>query len=303
MDSALELNIPALVDGFLAQKRKRFPCHANRASMIGDICGRRLVYQRTRWEDEILPEIGLLRAFELGDEVEKRTLQRLQDIGLKIIRQQESFLQRGRNNETLITGHIDAILEIEGREVVIEIKSMHPAIWEHTNTVEDFLRHEWTQRYPVQLNLYCYGCETNHGLWILVNKSSDELKQIEWKLDFALAEKTLQRCETINEHVRAGTLPEQLQNHPDTCERCSFNHICLPVIDRIPAQFIVDEQLANDVEEMFHLEKAAERWEFLKENIKKRMNGVEKAVIGKWLYDGNRRNWKDRWKTSEPKTM
>lgn len=292
------IDIVSACDAVLMKGSQNRPRYANRSSDIGDDCERKLVYERTRWQDKKPVDLGLLYVFAMGSRLEDPVVRQMQDGGVKIIRQQEPFEHKS-NGEVLLSGHIDGIIDDPDGQAVLEIKTMNEHIWDATNTAADFQRYHWTRKYPPQLNAYCFGLEIPRGVWILVNKSNGRLKQISWDLDFGMAEQTLQRCERINRHVKEGTLPDCLPNTPeaaDYCEGCPFFEICKPPINRESLQLIVDKTLITMVEEMLALEPQSKRFSQLKDELKDtKLSGIEKAAIGPYLYNGKKRVWMDRW--------
>ncbi len=288
-------------DNAISKEIKRYACHVNRASAIGDICERKLVYERTHWQEKKLHDAGLEYIFRIGNQLETPVLRLIEDAGFEVTRQQEPFLYK-QNNKTLLSGHIDGVLvDANNEKYVLEVKTMHPAIWQSMESVRDFERHHWTKKYPWQLTMYMFGLEIPQATWILVNKSSGRLKQINYTLDYDFAEKILQRCERINNHVENGTLPDYLQGNPDYCESCPFLGICTPPLERESMQMIVDENLIKDIDEMQELEPSSKRYEMLKKSLKEKLADKKTAYIGTWKYDGKKRSWSDRWEKIDEK--
>jgi len=162
------IDLEAKVRERLEQKRRVTPCHSNRASSIGHECERYGTYCRTNWEDRTLPDTGLLYIFELGNDFEDIALRRLADAGFKITNQQRDYCHK----ETMITGHIDGLIVIDGKEYPLEIKSMSPFIWPRVRSAEDMLKSDrpYLRRYPAQLQLYMFLSECEKGVIYLVNK-------------------------------------------------------------------------------------------------------------------------------------
>jgi CRISPR/Cas system-associated exonuclease Cas4 (RecB family) len=296
------MSFPAIVeacDKQVSAEIKLTPCHTNRSSGIGDLCVRKLVYERTSWQQKKLHDIGLEYIFRLGNTFETPAIRLIEDAGFQLIRAQEPF-QYESNREVLATGHIDGILvDEEGTEYIAELKTMHPAIWDRIETVQDFDRYFWTRKYPWQLTLYMFGLEIPRSIWILINKSSGRMKQLNYELDYDFAEEILKRCEEINSHIKNNTLPDFYKQDPDYCEKCQYFHICTPPLERESIELIVDEMLINDVEEMQGLEESSKKYETLKKELKDKLKDTPKAMIGRWKYDGSKRIWAQRWETEE----
>lgn len=292
-------NIALFIDNVMAGRIKRYPCHANRCSSIGDDCERRLVYERTHWQEKQKHDVGLEYNFELGRILEKPVMDLIHKAGFDTVRQQEPFQYRS-NGELLCTGHIDAILlGIDGSEFVAEVKTMSPHVWDSVHTEADMQKYPWTRKYPAQLHMYMLGLETPRAIWILVNKATGRIKQINTELNLSLCESVLKRCKSINTHVTNGTLPPQLEATPENaeiCEKCPFLHLCAPAIKHGELKLIVDAALASEIDEMQSLEGLAKRYAGLKESLKEKFEatGTTKAAIGNWLFD-KKREWAKSW--------
>ena len=290
------IDIPGSVDRLLESRQKNYPCHANRASSIGDDCLRRLVYERTSWELKAKVDIGLEFAFLIGNIIEEPLTRLVKDAGFTIERTQESFNARGRNGETLLTGHIDGVIRKGDYKAVLEVKTMSPFVWDKIETVADFQRYSWTRKYIHQLNIYCYGLEIPDGIWVLINKSSGRIRQIVWKLDYQLAEEALSKAEEINRHVLNNTIPEFDIRWPvSDCEKCSFVSLCNPPMNREASELIVDETLIKDINEMMSLAESAGRFEILKKELKEKMELIKNAFVGNYRYCGDKRAFLDRF--------
>lgn len=292
-------NIVDAVDGMMAGRIQNRPCHTNRASSIGDDCERRLVYERTSWREKQKHDVGLEYIFAVGRLLEKPVMDMIQKTGFGIIRQQEPFEYKS-GGETLLTGHIDGILvDRDGGEYVLEVKSMHPNIWDGVNDEAGLDRKPWTRKYAPQLHMYMLGLEIPRAVWILVNKSSGRIKQVNTELDWSICEAVLTRCKSINNHIRNGTLPERLEPTPENaeiCEKCPFRTICAPAINYGELKLIIDEDLAAQVDEMQEKEKARNIYEKRKKDLKEKLDatGTTNAVIGSWWYR-KKREWAKCW--------
>ena len=297
------LNIVEAVDGVMAGRIQNRPCHTNRASNIGDDCERRLVYERTHWREKAKHDVGLEYVFEVGRLLEKPVMDMINKAGFEIIRQQEPFEYKS-GGETLLTGHIDGILvDRDGGEYVVEVKSMHPNIWDGVNDEAGLDRKPWTRKYAPQLHMYMLGLEIPRAVWILINKSSGRLKQVNTELDWSICENVLTRCKSINTHVKNHTLPERLEPTPENaeiCEKCPFKVLCAPAINYGELKLIIDEDLIMKVIAMHTVEYSAKLYEKLKKELKEKFDatGTTNAVIGHWWYR-KKREWAKCWTKME----
>lgn len=155
----------------LASQRSMYRQHVPRASSIG-MCGREIFYQIT--EEQNPPDDHLLERFHRGSEIETIVIRRLLGVGLTVIDTQKTFAiekEIGGKNQVVVTGHVDGILALqimEGagtptvhlaeRNVVFDIKSLHPNVWGRIERFEDFDRMGsfWT-KYVDQLLLYLFA--------------------------------------------------------------------------------------------------------------------------------------------------
>jgi CRISPR/Cas system-associated exonuclease Cas4 (RecB family) len=216
-----------------ASRIKRMPCKSNRASMIGYFipelggCLRRGVYERTRWQEKELhsPETQLI--FDEGNEQERWVLKSLAEAGITVIEQQTMFEWTTYN----ITGHVDGKLIIPGFDYAIplEIKSMHPAIFDSVNCFEDFKKKSWTRAYMAQGTVYMLCQSIDTCVFLLKNKSNGQYKQININLDYELGEWCVSAAEKINTFVANDAVPDRIEDRK-TCMDCPFKLICLPDI-------------------------------------------------------------------------
>lgn len=215
----------------MSKERKRIPCYTNRASGLGYYvpmlggCVRRGVYERSHWDQRQMPDGKLLLVFEEGNRQERSVLTYIAKAGIDIIEQQAAFLWK----EYELSGHIDGVY-IDGEDPLpVEIKSMNPNIFARMFTLADFDKKPWTRAYKAQITVYMLMKNIDRAIFILKDKSTGQMRQIEVALDYDLGEACLATCEEINRHVKAATLPDQIEDR-EVCKKCPFAHICLPDI-------------------------------------------------------------------------
>lgn len=206
---------------------KRMPMRSNRASMLGHYtpetggCVRRGVLERTRWEEKEMPDGRLALIFQEGHNQEAIVLRDLAEAGIQVIEQQTAF----EIKEQELTGHLDGVVLEDGKAVPLEIKSMSPHIYDSVQTFDDFKKKPWTRAYMMQIMVYMLNKGHDRAIFILKNKSTGGLKQVECGLDYDLAEAGLKVCEQINAHIKAGTLPERIKE-VETCKDCPMKIPC-----------------------------------------------------------------------------
>lgn len=266
-----------------AKKIKQWPVKSNRASQMGHPCERYLVYDRTRWQDKILHDVRLQFVFDEGHIHENAVIRDLQDAGLKIIEQQRAFDWPKYE----LTGHTDGKILADHTAIPFEIKSMSDWAWKATNSIEDMLKSKavYMQSYPAQINLYLIMDEKEDGMFILKNKTTGMLKQINVKLDFDYTEGLIKKAERINAHVKAETLPDRIPWEIGACEWCAYSHICLPPHNR-EATLIDDPELEGKLDRRGQLKELVDEYNELDKEIREEVKEKPEIVIGNWKLVG-----------------
>ncbi len=284
------IDVVALVDEAKFRKIKNYPCHVNRASQIGHPCLRFLTYSRTHWQEKRLHDVGLQRVFDLGNLYERAVLDDLREAGLYLEEQQSA----GFDKRYQLSIHIDGKLPLDGHKYPVEIKSMSPYVWAKIETWRDFLeaKSPYLRSYPYQMTAYLFLHSEDQGIFFLKNKVSGELKQIVMPLDYDLAEEILQKCEAINAHVAAETLPDQIEWEEAICGRCGFLHICYPGRDWGDGLTIVDD---TELEEMLKKREAligaVRAYDEVDKALKAAIKEKTGLLVGNWQINGK---WVDK---------
>jgi CRISPR/Cas system-associated exonuclease Cas4 (RecB family) len=271
-----------------AKKIKNYPCHVNRASSLGDPCLRKLVYERTNWQDKTLYDVGLQMIFDEGNNQESIVVRDLMDAGFEIFEQQRAF----EIKDLQITGHMDLKIKVPGDDATLypcEIKSMAPHIFDKIKELKDFQNpsYPWLQKYPAQLLLYMLASNEDKGVFILKNKSTGALKEIWLDLDWDLADELYAKAAEINRHIEAGTLPDRT-SELELCERCYFRHICTPDKDfGEGVLFEQDESLTAMLDRLEETKEIKSEYERLNKTVSKILKEKDNIVVGdKYLVRG-----------------
>lgn len=273
---------------------RAFPCRSNRASALGGDCERQLVYSRTHWQEAQKPDFGLRVIFEEGDKHEEAVLADLRKAGLRILEQQVALEWR----EYQITGHLDAVVLHEGQAVPFDVKSMSPHIWGSifpesgvfawAQVAEGFGKKPWLRKCAAQVQLYGLMKNVDLGILVCIDKATGLLAQVNVPLDWDYAESLIQRAVRINEHVAAGTLPDRIPFHEETCPRCDFFHICLPdMVGRDPLIFLEDETVEEILHERSLVVAQAKEYDRLDKRAKDwaKARAEKKIQIGRFLVE------------------
>lgn len=264
------------------------PCTSNRASECGHPCERFLVYRRTRWQEQALPQVGLQFIFDLGNATEEIAKRELADAGFTLIEQQRDFQQP----EWQLTGHIDGMIKTtnpDGQEIKcpIEIKSMKTYDWDAINCIEDLVlaKKYWLRKYPAQLMMYMLMSNSEFGLLYLKNKQTGMPKSIWVHHDFTYSEEIVKKLERVNKHITNKTVPDPIPWDESICARCDFLNICTP--DRIVSEMelLTDPELEVNLHRHQELKPLTKEFDELDRRIKKQTEG-KKLLIGEYMIDG-----------------
>ncbi len=282
------IDIPQIIIQSKAKKINQWPVRSNRASILAHPCERYLVYERTRWQEKALHDIGLQFIFDEGKIHEKAVLRDMEDAGLEVIEQQRAFSW----DKYQITGRTDGKILINGDVIPFEIKSMADWTWKIINSTEDMFKAKsvYLRMYPGQLMLYELMDDKEFGIFLLKNKQTGLIKQIDVPLDFAYAESLIQKAERINAHIQAGTLPDRITYNDNISGVCPFSHICLPDVTH-EATLLDDPELEIKLDRRAELKEAKDEFETLDKEIKESVKEKPSIVIGKWAISGK---WVDK---------
>lgn len=281
-----------------ARRIKQYPVNSNRASDIGHPCIRYHVYNRTRWQDKSLHDVGLQFIFDMGAEIERIVIRELQDAGVEIIEQQRSFEWK----EYQLTGHIDGKVLTNKKAIPFDVKSCSPYVFKTITNIDDLKNSKYLhlRKYPIQINTYMLMDGIDQGLFFFKDKTSGQLKEVWMELDYDLGEETLKKCEAINAHVAAGTLPDRIEFEEKISGECPFRHICLP--DMVGQEVEVDTgELAAMIETLNRLKLSVAEYDETNDAINRMVEGKDKILAGDWFVSGKwieRKNGGKYWKKS-----
>jgi CRISPR/Cas system-associated exonuclease Cas4 (RecB family) len=280
--------IDRAIDTFHESGRRVYAQRSNRASQGGVVCKRRLLWHRTRWEDQKLPDVKLQRVFALGNVWEPVVVSWLEGAGIKVLQRQRDLdwpkLQ--------LSGHIDGVIELPGtkEEAVFEAKSCSPFVFERIRkaaSAADIVRldKDYLTGYLVQLGLYLLLLGMKYGVLLFVNKSTGETHSILISLEdvvvLELAETHLKRLEAVNGAIAVeADLPAEPN---DNCPRCPFFAACGPQMTFGVLKVEDDEELAQAVSVFQTTAEAAKAHEKANDFIKARIKDPGEYLIGDWI--------------------
>lgn len=278
-----------VISQIIEAKRKKikiYPCHTVRASQIGHPCERFLVYSITRWQDQTPHDAGLEFVFEGGRLVEELALKDFEDAGFRVYRPEPD--RAIAESRPRITGHIDIRVDFgDGKVYTGEIKGLNKYDFDSLNSLKDFFNSKkvWIRKYPAQLMTYLYIKAEERGFFYLKSIPGFQPKLIWIDLDLDYMDKILKKTERIEKHVAEGTVPECITDY-DTCQYCSFLHICTPELKAEAIEITDDPDFEDKLNRWEELKPDAKEYSQIDRYIKEKIKGKEKLIIGDFLITG-----------------
>ena len=276
-------DIKAKLEAKAAEKIRIYPVEHLSASRLGHPCERYLYLLMKNWQDQKPHDVGLQHIFDLGNSIEEYAIARLKEAGYECI---TPTVRSWKIEKPLITGREDIRIKDENGELLpVEIKGLSPQEWEKLNTIEDFLNSKkyYVRGYPSQLFVYMYRFEKEHGLFVLVNKLTGEIKVIDVYMNYEYGEQCLQKAERIYKAVETNTPPESCEDI-SVCENCNLQHICGQV-KRVPADIELDDELENLIIRKEELKAAKAEYEAVDKEIKARVGERKKVITGTYVIE------------------
>jgi hypothetical protein len=272
------------------------PTNSNRASMMGRECIRQIVYNRTRWQEAKMHDVGLQLIFDAGRVHEDYAAECMREAGFRVLQQQRPL----GIPELEITGSIDYAIDVEGVLCPVDAKGMAPSIWQSLEKAEDFFtsKYEHVRGYPAQLLLYADMMKAPAAGLLAVNKVTYAPKSFWFEVDQYrdFIEGVKEKASIVTKHVRSGTLPDRTEDI-DLCDRCAFRAICLPDKDFGEGEtFVDDADLKADIDRHQAIKATAAEFKELDEDIKSRTKALASRTVrvGPWqltVSDRTRREW------------
>lgn len=262
---------------------------SNNASQLGHDCLRFLTLVRTRGSERTRPDDRSIRRMRRGQLDEERVLRQIGEMGYKVIETQRPF----EWPKYQIRGMIDCKLELDGQFYCADVKSVDPRVF--ALAVKEFgagkVENKWLKKHVVQVTTYNLMDNKETGALLYYDPVANDIFPTPVVTDYELGEACLKKCECVNGHLSAGTLPEGL-NDPDECFRCDLLHVCAPPIEA--PDVLGDPAVAQELEEIIDRRREIKAMiggtldedEDLKEREKVLCNGVAKINLTKFIITG-----------------
>jgi CRISPR/Cas system-associated exonuclease Cas4 (RecB family) len=264
---------------------KPMPCDVNRASSIGHPCLKHLVHMRLDWEKAKLPTPELQMIFQEGHNQERQVVIDMLQAGIKVEQQQVPLSW----DKYKIRGSIDGIIREGNEEIPFDIKSMSPYSFKQINSDADMYssKRHYIRGYLAQMSIYLLLKNKELGLFILKDKSSGQIKQIEYSLVMEYAEQLIKKAELINGYVDRKEYPNPIEYDESICGMCSYNHICNPVKVSKDTETIIDNDFIELLERRNELKPLSKELNEIEKTIKSKVENIKEVVAGNWLLTWN----------------
>ena len=122
---------------------------------------------------------------------------------------------RCKNEELSIFFQPDGVLNFEGKDVLLEIKT--ESTYQHSNRYEPKEDHKW------QATCYGMGLGIDYVLFFYEDRNFCKKKAYLWKITDEMREAVKKKIYTVNESLKAGIPPEK---NDDKCTYCRYKHEC-----------------------------------------------------------------------------
>ncbi len=278
----------------------------NRASNIGALCERQLVYNRIAWQDRERPTIERQLIFDEGNLHERQTMIELLSAGITVIEQQVAGFDEGAG----LSWHLDAIIIWNDSRYPFEIKSCAPYVFdalikynedEFKKAMDELGKfYPWLRKYPAQVLTYCNGKKLPTGIIVFKNKMNGRLKQfnvhtvdhVEYYNELVKKSKRIDKLvagikrKKLDLKGAEKSLPEKIKD-PDECKFCDFRLLCLPDVDfGSPLSLLDDEGIIKKIDLWYKYGLIAKEHKQLNDELNTILKGRKNTIMGIFHVDG-----------------
>ena len=292
-------------EAFLLADRRSPAPHPNYVyASAWRLCDRRMVYEATVPEQQTPFDAFALARFRRGNDRERDLLSDLGRIGrnaepqFSVVGQQDAFKVRDRRGRQIISGKVDAFLEIDRWRAPIEVKAWSPFIVDRIETFADVFENPWTRSGGYQLLSYLYGHGHPAGFLLLDRSGLPKLLPLVLEEHLERMEEFLTKAERVVDHALAGTLPPFLTGDAAECKRCPFfGTPCQPDLEAKDTRVLTDAEFEAQLHRWYELRPAGREWNDLDKTVKAQLRGIESAIAGPFSITGK---WSNLSRTELP---
>lgn len=283
-------------EAFLLSERRQPSPHPNYVyASAWRVCDRRMVYELTIPDQQPPFDAFALARFRRGNDRERDLLADLARIGrnadpeFRLVGQQDAFKVRDRRGRQVISGKVDAFVELVHQKwrAPLEVKAWAPQIVDRLETFADVFENPWTRSGGYQLLSYLYGHGHPAGFLLLDRSGLPKLLPIVLEEHLDRMEEFLTKAERVVDHALAGTLPPFLQGDAAECRRCGFyGSPCQPNLEAKDIEVLTDPEFEAQLHRWHELKPYGQEFADLDKRIKTELRGVESAIAGPFSITG-----------------
>ncbi len=122
--------------------------------------------------------------------------------------------------EELVAGRADAILCINNKNYVLDIKSINSMIFR--NLIQP------KEENVYQLQLYLHYFKIPKGILLYIDKDQQNIKEFLVEYDPKMVQSLIKNFEELRQKVEANLIPQRLPDYPQDwqCKYCQFQEVC-----------------------------------------------------------------------------
>lgn len=231
------------------EEQARYPVKSWRATHLSHPCEAYAYFMRTAWREAELPSPELQDRFEVGKQTEPLVLARVERVAARIGGEVRRVKDKFHDGKTDIGGEVDALLRMNegnryglprGTQLVLEVKTVSPYLWDSCRTIEDLKVDEWMGRYFGQVTIYMFLSGLEHGLFVVQNLNGQR-RYLPFSLDYALADALLAKAGRLSEALTAAEPQIKRIAKPSVCRGCPVFTVCKPPLAYGPGAEFADE--------------------------------------------------------------
>ncbi|MFA5794180.1 MAG: CRISPR-associated protein Cas4 [Candidatus Brocadiia bacterium] len=279
--------IAELLKKYAKDKMSSRPPHPKEKHWPSDAakCLRALVYQ-WRGEKALPTNPRLFFIFADGDMHHKAIVQQLSDAGVEVTMREAPL----RDPKLNISGKLDALIKLDGRYYVLEIKSINR--WGFEEVIRDGPKEE----HVIQLQLYLYfvqnifRIEAKSGILLYKNKDTSSFYDFDIPFDERVVNDFLDRLKQVESYIANNTLPDRPYPRTDWhCNYCDYREVCWLGVPEKGTVEITDEELVRAISELIFVKgqrkefetKEDDLIEIVKEQLRKKQ--ITEARLGSYM--------------------
>lgn len=198
-------------------------------------CARAIVYSVLYPEEKLVPSARSISIFQLGHFLHDLERYLISQVNELVDQEKEVRIPLREGSEYYLKGHIDGILKLKDKDVLIDVKTVNERAWKEFKKAPD-------EGYIAQLNLYMYAIGIKEAYLWVYNKSTSDRMIIPIPYKEELVEKLIEKFNSILDHIEQKELPERpykpyvsngVEKLPWQCSYCQYVNKCWPDFKKV----------------------------------------------------------------------